>query len=196
LPRISQLTALTAVDNADELAIVDVSASVTKKITRSAFLSSAPLPNNTVTTAAITQNSVDASKLATNAITLGTSSITSNFTTSSTTPVQITGLTSTVTIPAGGRRIKITVFGRTVFNANSSYNTFTIWDGTVGSGTQLSSTQVYNTTNIPAGPIIAMAIVTPSAGSKTYNIGMHVTSGSGILEAAATYPAFILVETI
>lgn len=63
MPRISALTALTTVDNADELAIVDVSASVTKKITRAALLSSAPLPNNTVTTAAIADNAVTAIRL-------------------------------------------------------------------------------------------------------------------------------------
>lgn len=62
MPRISQLTSLTTADNSDELPIVDVSASVTKKITRGDLLK-APLPTNSVTTAAITDSSVTAAKL-------------------------------------------------------------------------------------------------------------------------------------
>lgn len=64
MPRISSLTSLTVPANDDELPIVDVSASVTKKITRAALLSGAPLPNNTVTTAAITDGSITAVKTA------------------------------------------------------------------------------------------------------------------------------------
>ena len=62
MPRISQLPALTTADNADEIAIVDVSASKTKKITRGDLVKS-PLPNNSVTTAAIANNAVTADKL-------------------------------------------------------------------------------------------------------------------------------------
>jgi len=69
LPRISQLPSLPTPDGADELAIVDASASVTKKITRTDFLSGAPLPNNTVTTAAITDSSVTTAKINNDAVT-------------------------------------------------------------------------------------------------------------------------------
>ena len=62
MPRISQLPSLTTADNADEIAIVDTSASTTKKITRGDLLK-APLPNNSVTTAAIANNAVTAGKL-------------------------------------------------------------------------------------------------------------------------------------
>ena len=62
MPRISNLTSLTAADNSDELAIVDTSASVTKKITRGDLLK-APLPTNSVTTAAIANGAVTESKI-------------------------------------------------------------------------------------------------------------------------------------
>ena len=62
MPRISQLPSLTAADNSDEIAIVDVSSSTTKKITRGDLLK-APLPNNAVTTAAVTDNAVTAPKI-------------------------------------------------------------------------------------------------------------------------------------
>lgn len=62
MPRISQLPSLTAADNSDEIAIVDVSAAATKKITRGDLLK-APLPANSVTTAAITDGAVTAPKI-------------------------------------------------------------------------------------------------------------------------------------
>ncbi len=62
MPRISQLPNLTAADNADEIAIVDVSSSTTKKITRGDLLKS-PLPTNTVTTAAVVDNAITAGKV-------------------------------------------------------------------------------------------------------------------------------------
>lgn len=62
MPRISALPSLTTADNSDELPIVDVSASVTKKITRGDLLK-APLPTNSVTTAAITNASVTEPKI-------------------------------------------------------------------------------------------------------------------------------------
>lgn len=62
MPRISQLPSLATADNADEIAIVDVSASTTKKITRGDLLK-APLPTNSVTTAAIADSAVTAAKI-------------------------------------------------------------------------------------------------------------------------------------
>ena len=63
MPRISALPSLTTADSSDQLAIVDTSASVTKKITRSDLLKG-PFPNNSVTTAAITDSSVTGAKIA------------------------------------------------------------------------------------------------------------------------------------
>lgn len=142
-------------------------------------------------------NAVQSNQLATNAITLGYTQITSNFSTTNTSATQITSLTSTVTIPAGGRKVKITIFARDMFNATGAAQVFvTLWDGTVGSGTQLSSTTANS--NSSAIPVICMAVVTPAAGSKTYNAALHTTNASDAanFEAAATYPAFILVEAI
>ena len=47
MPKISQLTALTVPDSGDELPIVDVTASTTKKITRENLLKGAPIPGGT-----------------------------------------------------------------------------------------------------------------------------------------------------
>ena len=64
MPKISQLTALTVPDSGDELPIVDVSASTTKKITREDLLAGAPLPADTVDTQAIYDGAVTAPKIA------------------------------------------------------------------------------------------------------------------------------------
>lgn len=64
MPRISQLPSLTVPDSGDELAIVDTSAATTKKISRTDFLKGAPLPTDTVTTAAIQDGAVTAPKIA------------------------------------------------------------------------------------------------------------------------------------
>lgn len=63
MPKISQLSALTTPDSGDELAIVDVSTSTTKKITRTNLLKGAPLPADTVDTQSITNTSVTAPKI-------------------------------------------------------------------------------------------------------------------------------------
>lgn len=62
MPRISQLPSLTIADNSDEIAIVDVSSSTTKKITRGDLLK-APLPDNSVTTAAVANGAITADKV-------------------------------------------------------------------------------------------------------------------------------------
>lgn len=158
------------------------------------------LTNKTLTspvlnTPTFSAGAVPNTALSTTAITLGYAEITSIFTVASATPTQVTGLTATVTIPAGGRKVKITAYTGFLSNEGGQQARMSIWDGTVNSGTQLTMCAV--TSNSYFG-VTAVAIVTPSAGSKTYNVGLCRDSGSGTcnLNAAATYPAFILVEAI
>jgi len=152
----------------------------------------------TIGSAALATNAVQASQMATNAITLGYAQITSNFTTTSTSSVQITGLTTTVTVPSGGRKIKITGYCYGAYNSTTSTNTqFQIWQGTVASGTQLQNA-TFN--SIPSAsltcPFNVVAVVSLSAGSYTFNIGAAVQAGTGTYPATSTSPAFILVEAI
>lgn len=69
MPRISNLTSLSTPSDSDEIAIVDTSASVTKKITRGDLLSGAPLPADTVDTQAIENDAVTTAKLADDGVT-------------------------------------------------------------------------------------------------------------------------------
>lgn len=129
--------------------------------------------------------------------TLGYAQITSSFSTTNTSATAVTGLSVTITVPSGGRRVKITAWTKGLVATGASNCYISIWDGTVGSGTQLALSEFYNTTANGPASMTCIAVVTPSAGSKTYNAGLHGTSASTkTMEAAATYPAFILAELI
>lgn len=129
--------------------------------------------------------------------TLGYAQITSNFTTTSTTAVQVTGLSITVTVPSGGRRVKITAWAETMITNGAANIYWQIWQGTVGSGTLLSRAQNYLPASTGANNAIAIAVITPSAGSYTYNVGCYNTQGATAgIEATSTYPAFIMAELI
>ena len=129
---------------------------------------------------------------------LGYAQITSAFSTTSTSAVQVTGLTSTVTIPAGGRRVRVTVNGDSMDNGTSgSYVQVSIWEGTVGSVTQLAASAAQMAVGGQTSILNRSHIYTPSAGSKTYNIGLNiVTSGTSSIRAFANSPAYILVELL
>lgn len=144
-------------------------------------------------------NAIPAASLATGAITLGYAEITSIFSTSSTTAVQVTGLSASVTIPAGGRRVKVTFFARSLYGASGGplYIEMSLWDGAVNTGTQIAGTSTFISLSSGADQIgFCQAVVTPAAGAKTYNVGVRVSTGSGGVTAQSGQPAFILVEAI
>lgn len=174
-----------------------VNANISDVRTGIAGLVNSAVADGAISTAKLATNAVTADKLATNAVTLGYAQITSNFSTASTTATLVTGLSAAVTIPAGGRRVKVTAFVEAIYNSTASYMTLAIWDGSVGSGTKVSQSQFYQVGSTAQSTTIScIGVVTPPAGSKTYNISFHTSGGTANIEAAATYPAFILVEAI
>lgn len=140
--------------------------------------------------------SIPATKLATGAITLGYAQRTSDFTTTSL--AAVTNLSVTVTIPSGGRRIKVTVWSADLSSsASATIARMTLWDGAVSSGTQLSMAQVTSAGANYGAPGSIVWTGTPSAGSKTYNVGLQdIGAATAKIQGGATYPAFILVEAI
>lgn len=129
--------------------------------------------------------------------TLGYAQITSNFTTTSSSATQVTGLSITVIIPSGGRRVRVTVWSDYVDNATSGvFVTTSLWQGTVGSGTQLARNEPELGSNSRQVPVIVSSVTTPSAGSVTYNAGLATTGGTGVLAGSTTSPAYILAELI
>lgn len=145
---------------------------------------------------ALQTNAVQANQLSSSAITLGYAQIITSFSTSSTTAVQVTGLTATIIIPNGNRRVRITAYCDSVYSSAASFLALSIWDGVVGSGTKLAGNTQQTTTANQQLYSSVIAIVQPSSGNKIYNIGFSSSSGTGTVFAQSTSPAFILVEAI
>lgn len=142
--------------------------------------------------------SVTGGMLTSSSILLGYATLTSNFTTASTTPTLITGLSLTFTVPAGGRSVKLTVFSRALANNTlGAYAQLGIWDGSPVSGTRIggSSNRMYAAGADING--VCIAIVTPSAGSKTYTVSLNAAgSGTASFGAISTEPGYFIAELI
>ena len=155
---------------------------------------------------ALANNTILGNNLATSAIKLGYAERTSDFTTTAvSTWTDVTGLSATVTVPAGGRDIKITAFigGLKTTAAAGTFVSMAIMEGTtvLGMGGMNEPVAAYNM------PFTIVARVSaPSAGSHTYKVAV-ASSFAGTLTAAAgasgtasatnAYTAaFILVEAI
>lgn len=108
--------------------------------------------------------------------------------------VDLTSLTTTVTVPYAGHRVKITAevaFQSTVADDVASV---TIMEG----ATQLQSGLVLCRPISTAFKVVAHAIIVPTAASHTYKLQGARSAGTGTITmtAAATSPAFILVEDL
>lgn len=145
----------------------------------------------------LANNKITAPMLATSAIKLGYTAGTSNVSTTSSSPTTLS-LATTVTIPAGGRSVRITFFTGQLSNSVANTNTqITLWDGTVGSGTQLQTAFFASANANNATMATVSAIVTPSAGSKTYNAAIaNIGGGTATSYASSTMPMYLLVEAI
>lgn len=159
------------------------------------------LTANPLSSSQITTNGVAGNNLSATAISLAYESITSSFSTSSTTDVQIPGLGATVTVPAGGRNLKVTCYSFYVSASNSpKLTTMRLWSGTVGSSSILQTATVY-TGLANQGMFMNLSYVLPNpmAGSYTFNLSMQadaVGSSTSTISAASNSPAFMLVELI
>lgn len=155
------------------------------------------LASNAVTTAKITTNAVTADKLATSAITIGYAEITSNFTTTTTgSDVDVTGLSVTVTVPAGGRKVQVTAFCTSLLKSGAAGDAL-IWK-LKESTTQLNESAA----NIPGSNFGIPGVTcvwesTPGAGSHTYKVAVsQTTAGTVTVTGAAGKLSFISVKVI
>ncbi len=144
-------------------------------------------------------NAVGGNQLATSAILLASIKVTSSQTISTTAATLITGLSAAVTVPAGGRKVKITATLGSPYNPTAAGGMIlSIWKTSVGGGTQLNSQLVEKESIILARGITCIAIDdSPAAGSITYAVGFS-TSGGGTAttNAGATVPAMLLIELV
>lgn len=126
---------------------------------------------------------------------LGLHTRTSNFTSTTAGWTDVTGVTTTVTVPTGGATIKITVYVSSMYSGSAQYMYLGIYEG----GTQLQSLQrnITGGTWVPAFGGTMTYIGTATAGSHTYNLKINTGGGmTAEIEAGATYPLIFAVETI
>ena len=123
--------------------------------------------------------------LATNAILLGSNSIPSSATSSGTSNTEVTGLSTTVTVPAGGRKVMILLSG-SCSNTSSGANTaIMLWKTTVG-GTPLAS-QLFTTGGANyIGAVNIVYVDSPSAGSVIYKVSVGAGVGTATLFGTAS----------
>lgn len=127
---------------------------------------------------------------------LGFRQATSNTNSSGTGATQVTGLTCPVIIPTG-RNVKVSLQLPQTQHTSGAICTVqgTIWDGTAGSGTQIGGQQEsHDSANILYNHFSPDIVVTPAAGSKTYNGAIQVDSGTETAVCSSTKPASIKVE--
>lgn len=107
----------------------------------------------------------------------------------------VSGLKIPVTIPTN-RSIKIIFNAYKISSSSAITNTdVAIWDGVVGSGTQIAEANVTSAgANYGAGATIILPLK-PSSSSKTYYVGLsNIGGGTSTISASVTQPCIFTVE--
>lgn len=117
-------------------------------------------------------------------------------TVSSATDTQISGFTLTPNIPTNSK-IKVSVIGGAMYNGtNAELARLRLWDGTVGSGTQIGEDQHGQGTTYAYSPAAAISYVNAS-GSKTYNASLaYGAAGTARIDGTTTRPIYFTVELV
>jgi hypothetical protein len=116
--------------------------------------------------------------------------------TTSTTYIQLGSLTTAVTIPAGGRNVKITACVTVYNNTAGNGVNLALFSGTVA-GTQLNATFYTSTSANAQNCITLIAVVpAPAAGSATYTVGYNASATTANINCSTTQPGLLLVEII
>ncbi len=142
---------------------------------------------NSVTTAAITDANVTTAKIADGAVTAGKIDFatlkpapvqtTATFSTASTTPTLITGMTITHTIPDGA--VAMIVLSAPYVNSSqaNAYAELGIWVGNVGTGTRIAGTSHRSYMAGGLSSQTAIGFITGDGTSKTFNASLNAAGG-------------------
>lgn len=111
-----------------------------------------------------------------------------------TTITDLTSLTLNVTVPSASRYIRITGYAGTTPDTNGAQIILFIREGS----TQLHAQSYHATVGVgsPSQSLNALYVAQVTAGAHTYKLSLAASAGTVNMEAAATYPAFILVEVL
>lgn len=159
-------------------------------------LDSNNLATNAVSTAKVATNAITADKVATTAISLSSVYSSTSQGSISTTPVILTGLTTTVTIPAGGRSVRVEVNVPHMASTAISTITVYIYNAATVTGSAVQTASFLQA--VAAGSLSATMYYehTPSAGSQSYCAAISVDSGTGSTTLTATKRSNINVKVV
>ena len=145
----------------------------------------------------LNNNIIPAAALATNAIALGYAAITSDFSSIVTGgDDDITGLSVTVTVPAGGRKVQVMAKCSSLLKSGSAGDSL-ILKLKEGSTQLAESTWNIPGSNYGIGGADCVYEGTPSAGSHTYKAAVNqTTAGTVTVKGASTKVSFISVKYI
>jgi hypothetical protein len=194
--KISQLSVEGSPATNDYVPMVDVSAGTTDRVLLSSLITLFfnNITAGSVTTAALANAAVTSSKIDFTTLKFKGSNVTSNFVSSSTTNVQVTGATLTFTVPSGGATYKFSFNAGSAFMSSTGGNiTVGLWDGTVGSGTRIVERLWY----INAGEGHGMNLIgfaTLTAGSHTINASLRMSANQTTIEMNSNGPGFVTAE--
>ena len=143
-------------------------------------------------------NGITSGMLSTTAITLGYAQITTSFSSTATpTLTDVTSLTVTVTVPAGGRRIRVSFGSLFCAMSGAAGQNLQIALIDVTGGVQIGGKLLSNTGANFGLNLDCMVSHVPAAGSRTYKVQIaQSAAGTMSINAAVATPAFILVEAI
>jgi hypothetical protein len=150
----------------------------------------------TISTANVTDERVMVHSTASN--TLGYAEIASDFTTTTSGSfVNVTGLSIPVTVPAGGRRIKITAHAPALVTSGTSGQGLRMGIFDVDTGATLGLCDDTTAGSNYKNAATAIACPVPTAGVHNYKVMIKQDTANTLrLQAASDSPAFILVELI
>jgi hypothetical protein len=106
-----------------------------------------------------------------------------------TTEADLTNLAVTVTVPAGGRKVRVSAFIN-AYGSQAGFFILKIKEGT----TQLQACEAALPASTRDVGIATSVILTPAAGSHTYKLTGTAVTSTNTVYAGATYPSYILVE--
>ena len=158
-------------------------------------ITTAKISDGAVTGQKIADGAVGATAISPGAIALGYAKVTSNFSTTSSTAVQVPGWSVSVNVPTGGRLIKITVSCNSIVNTLGGYGILSLWDGEVNVGTRIGNVTMMGSANQEI-PATILAIMPASPGPKTFNVGLRCVGGEALVQMYPEFPGIILVEAI
>jgi hypothetical protein len=152
------------------------------------------IADSSVSAVKVADGAITAAKLATSAITLGYAEASTSQTIATTTETDLTTLTVTVTVPAGGRRCKITGFLPDITSGAADNSTVLLLKE---GATNLATSTYYLTLNKDSGQRIVMYSAVLTAGSHTFKLAAKHSAAAGVdYVMTSTSKGFILVEAI